>query len=101
MVESKLGPPSTSVISDLLYLPRVILRIENLFEWGLAGETKVLGECPPQIPLDQTRGRTRAVFTSVDFYFDIANIIDAYLIWDRANHLTVFKTCVADEYSLL
>jgi hypothetical protein len=50
-------------LTGLLYLPRVIVRMENLVEW-MAGETEVLGEnlphCPPQIPLDQTRDWTRA-----------------------------------------
>jgi hypothetical protein len=32
----------------LLYLPRVIMRMDNLVEWWLAGETEVLGENPPQ-----------------------------------------------------
>jgi hypothetical protein len=32
----------------LLYLPRVIIRMKNLVEWWLAGETKVLGENLPQ-----------------------------------------------------
>jgi hypothetical protein len=34
--------------SGLLYLPRVIVRMENLVEWILAGETEVLGENQPQ-----------------------------------------------------
>jgi hypothetical protein len=41
--------------------------VEQLVEWRLAGETEVLGEnlpptplCPPQIPHNQTRARTRA-----------------------------------------
>jgi hypothetical protein len=32
----------------LLYLPRVIMMMENLMEWRLAGETEVLGENLPQ-----------------------------------------------------
>jgi hypothetical protein len=32
----------------LLYLPRVIMRIDNSVEWWLAGETEVLGENLPQ-----------------------------------------------------
>jgi hypothetical protein len=32
----------------LLYLPRVIMRLENLVEWWLAWETEVLGENLPQ-----------------------------------------------------
>jgi hypothetical protein len=47
-VESKLGPLGTSATSGLLYLPRVIVRMENLVEWKLAGETEVLGEKVPQ-----------------------------------------------------
>jgi hypothetical protein len=31
-----------------LYLPRVIMMMENLVEWRLAGETEVLGENLPQ-----------------------------------------------------
>jgi hypothetical protein len=32
----------------LLYLPRMIMRMENLVEWWLTGETEVLGENLPQ-----------------------------------------------------
>jgi hypothetical protein len=36
-------------LNDLLYLPRVIvMMMENLMEWRLAGETEVLGESLPQ-----------------------------------------------------
>jgi hypothetical protein len=42
-VESKLGPLGTS--ADL---PRVIMMMEYLVEWKLAGETEVLGEKLPQ-----------------------------------------------------
>jgi hypothetical protein len=47
----------------LLYQPRIIMmmNVEQLVEWELAGETEVLGGnlpplplCPPQIPHDQT-----------------------------------------------
>jgi hypothetical protein len=34
-------------VNDLLYLPRVIMMMENLVEWILAGETEVLGENLP------------------------------------------------------
>jgi hypothetical protein len=34
--------------SGLLYLPRLIMRIENLVEWWLAGETELLGANLPQ-----------------------------------------------------
>jgi hypothetical protein len=43
-VESKLRPLGTSATSGLLYLLRVTVRMENLVEEGLAGETEVLGE---------------------------------------------------------
>jgi hypothetical protein len=46
-VESKLGPLGTSArrpLNGLLYLPRVIMMMEKLVEWRLAGETEVLGE---------------------------------------------------------
>jgi hypothetical protein len=33
---------------DVLYLPRVIMKMENLVEWWLAGETEALGENLPQ-----------------------------------------------------
>jgi hypothetical protein len=39
-MESKLGPLGTSVTSGLLYLPWVIVRMENLVERRLAGEPK-------------------------------------------------------------
>jgi hypothetical protein len=43
-----LGPLGTSAATGLLYLPRVIVMMENWVEWRLAGETKVLGENLPQ-----------------------------------------------------
>jgi hypothetical protein len=36
-MESILGPLGTSPTSGLLYLPRMIVRIEKLMAWGLAG----------------------------------------------------------------
>jgi hypothetical protein len=64
---SILGPLGTSATTVLLYLPRVIVMLENLVEWRLAGETEVLREkpapaplCPPQIPLARLRARTQA-----------------------------------------
>jgi hypothetical protein len=53
-------------ILGLLYLPRVIVRTENLVEWIGRGNRSTRRKparaplCPPQIPLDQTRARTRA-----------------------------------------
>jgi hypothetical protein len=47
-MESKLGPLGTLPTSGLLYLPRVIVRMENLVEWRLAGEIEALGENLPQ-----------------------------------------------------
>jgi hypothetical protein len=53
-------------LNGLLYLPWVIVMMENLVKWRLAGETEVLGEnlppaplCPPHLTC-QTRARTRA-----------------------------------------
>jgi hypothetical protein len=44
-VESILGPLGTAATTGLLYLPRVIVRMETLVEWTvLAGKTEVLGE---------------------------------------------------------
>jgi hypothetical protein len=42
-VHSALRPPI-----DLLFQPRVIIMMETLVEWLLAGETEVLGENLPQ-----------------------------------------------------
>jgi hypothetical protein len=36
------------LLIGLLYLPRVIVRVENLVEWRFAGETEVFGEDLPQ-----------------------------------------------------
>jgi hypothetical protein len=47
-VESILGPLGTSATTGLLYLPQVIVMMENLVKWRLAGETAVLGENLPQ-----------------------------------------------------
>jgi hypothetical protein len=43
-----LGPLCTAATPGLLYLPRVIVRMEKLVEWTvLAGETEVQGENLP------------------------------------------------------
>jgi hypothetical protein len=47
-VESILGRLGTSAISDLLYLPWVIVKMENVVELRLAGEIEVLRENLPQ-----------------------------------------------------
>jgi hypothetical protein len=48
-VESILGPLGTAATPGLLYLPRVIVRMEKLVEWTvLAGEIEVLGENLPR-----------------------------------------------------
>jgi hypothetical protein len=48
-VESTLGPLGTAATPGLLYLPRVIVRMEKLTEWTvLAGETEVLRENLPR-----------------------------------------------------
>jgi hypothetical protein len=47
-MDSILGPLGTSATSGVLYLPRVIVRLKNLVEWRLAGETKLLGENLPR-----------------------------------------------------
>jgi hypothetical protein len=47
-VESKVSPLGMSATSGLLYLPRVIARMD-LVEWRLARETEVLGENLPQL----------------------------------------------------
>jgi hypothetical protein len=51
---------------DQLYLPWVIVRMENLVEWIGRGNRSTLRKpapaplCPPQIPLEQTQAWTRA-----------------------------------------
>jgi hypothetical protein len=47
-MQSVLGPLGTSATSGLLYLPRVIVRMDNLVRLRLARETAVLGENLPQ-----------------------------------------------------
>jgi hypothetical protein len=48
-MESILGPLGTAATPGLLYLPRVIVRMEKFVEWTvLAGETEVLGENLPR-----------------------------------------------------
>jgi hypothetical protein len=48
-VESILGPLGTAATPGLLYLLRVIVRMEKLVEWTvLAGETEVLRENLPR-----------------------------------------------------
>jgi hypothetical protein len=53
-VEPNLGPLGMSANSGLLYLPRVIVRMDNLVKLRLAGETEVLGENLPQRHLFHT-----------------------------------------------
>jgi hypothetical protein len=47
-VESKLGPLGTSATEWPIVPAQVIVMMENLVEWRLAGETEVLGENLPQ-----------------------------------------------------
>jgi hypothetical protein len=47
-VESKLGPPGMLAINWPIVPVPVIVRMENLVEWRLAGEIEVLGENLPQ-----------------------------------------------------
>jgi hypothetical protein len=47
-IEAMLGPLGTSATSSLLYLPRVIVMMENLVEWRVSEETEVLGDNLPQ-----------------------------------------------------
>jgi hypothetical protein len=44
----KLGPLGTSATNCPIVLPTVIMRMENLVKWRLAGKTEVLGENLPQ-----------------------------------------------------
>jgi hypothetical protein len=48
MVESILGLIGTSATTDLLYLPRVMVSMENLVEKRFAGESEVFEENLPQ-----------------------------------------------------
>jgi hypothetical protein len=47
-LESNFVHSARRPLIGLLYLSRVIMRMENLVEWWLAGETEVLGENLPQ-----------------------------------------------------
>jgi hypothetical protein len=47
-VESSWVHSSRRPLIGLLYLPRVIMMMENLVEWRLTRETEVLGEIQPQ-----------------------------------------------------
>jgi hypothetical protein len=54
-VDSILGPLNTAATTGLLYLPRVIVRMEKLVEWTvLAGEAEALGENLPNATLSTT-----------------------------------------------
>jgi hypothetical protein len=44
----QLGPLGTAATNGLLCQPGVIMMMEKLVEWWLAGETEVLGEILPQ-----------------------------------------------------
>jgi hypothetical protein len=62
----QLGPLGTAATLGLLIQPRVIMMMEKLVEWWLAGETEVLWENLPQYrfvhhkPHMPARTRTRA-----------------------------------------
>jgi hypothetical protein len=47
-VESNWAHSARRTPTGLLYLPRVIMIMQNLVEWWLAGKTEVLGENLPQ-----------------------------------------------------
>jgi hypothetical protein len=47
-VESNWVHSARRPLIGLLYLPRVIVMMENLGKWRLAGETELLGENQPQ-----------------------------------------------------
>jgi hypothetical protein len=47
-VESEWVLSARRPLNGLLYLPRVIMMMENLVEWILAGETEVLEDNLPQ-----------------------------------------------------
>jgi hypothetical protein len=47
-VESKWVHSARRPLNGLIYPPRVIMMMENLVEWRLAGATEVLGENLPQ-----------------------------------------------------
>jgi hypothetical protein len=47
-MESKKVHSARRPLNGLLYLPWVIMMMENLVEWKLAGETEVLGDNLPQ-----------------------------------------------------
>jgi hypothetical protein len=53
-VESKLDPLGTSANSDLLYLPRVIARVENLMEEDWQGKSKYTEKICPSATLSTT-----------------------------------------------
>jgi hypothetical protein len=53
-VESKLRQLSTSATSGLLYLPQVIVRMENLVEWRLVGKPKYSEKIRPIATLSTT-----------------------------------------------
>jgi hypothetical protein len=53
-LESILVTPGMSATSGLLYLPRVIMRMENLVEWRLAGDPKYSQKICPSATLSTT-----------------------------------------------
>jgi hypothetical protein len=63
-VESRLGPLGTSATTDLLYLPRVIVMMENLVDEDSQGKPKYSEKTYPSATLSttnptcQTRART-------------------------------------------
>jgi hypothetical protein len=96
-------------LNGLLYLPRVIVMMENLVKWRLTGETEVLGENLPQRHFvhhkyhpGRRSGKPTTKCLSYGAASQLTNLLEFILkLWSRFREIRYFRFRGASEGSLL